>query len=302
MSGASDNQTASLKKDPAWKYCHQDDPKNKDAVTSRASGVLEKRYPSRLSLGPTSRGRSRERAIDIEEEEANSEETEEADVEGYKSNDEDCDEDLLGARLAPRFLKRQGATFAPFTTLSYCDSVLHNSGLTVFLHFPFQIRQYKRLEDGSLNVVTRGQQRFHLKRWWVDVEGSPCAEVQIIQEDLALRTPRDVVGRLTPLKNLRAPPLDTSRAKRGSVDDDDSDAISDESFENELSLAERRLHQSAVASSYGYDKIDTPTSSDDEKFGVDSELQFYKSPENVSVSEKDDLRIGKKEVPCKATS
>ncbi|PSS17826.1 Protein cereblon like [Actinidia chinensis var. chinensis] len=162
-----------------------------------------------------------------------------------------------------------------------------------------EIRQYKRLEDGSLNVVTRGQQRFRLKRWWVDVEGSPCAEVQIIQEDLALRTPRDVVGRLAPLKNLRAPPLDTSRAKRGSVDDDDSDAVSDESFENELSLAERRLHQSAVVSSYGYDKIDTPSSSDDEKFGVDSELQFYKSPENVSVSEKDDLRIGKKKFPLR---
>ncbi|GFY88770.1 MIF4G domain-containing protein [Actinidia rufa] len=63
---------------------------------TRALGVLEKMYPSRLSLGSTSRGRSRERAIDIEEEETNSEETEEADVEGYKSNDEDCDKDLLG--------------------------------------------------------------------------------------------------------------------------------------------------------------------------------------------------------------
>ena len=65
-------------------------------TVARASGILEKRYPSRLSLGSTSRGRSRERAIDIEEEEANSEETEEEDVEGYKSNDEECDEDLLG--------------------------------------------------------------------------------------------------------------------------------------------------------------------------------------------------------------
>lgn len=34
-----------------------------------------------------------------------------------------------------------------------------------------QIRQYRRLEDGSLNVVTRGQQRFHLKRRWIDAEG-----------------------------------------------------------------------------------------------------------------------------------
>jgi Lon protease-like protein len=34
-----------------------------------------------------------------------------------------------------------------------------------------QIRQYGRLEDGSLNVVTRGQQRFHLRRCWNDVDG-----------------------------------------------------------------------------------------------------------------------------------
>lgn len=35
-----------------------------------------------------------------------------------------------------------------------------------------QIRQYRRLEDGSLNVVTRGQQRFHLRRRWIDQEGA----------------------------------------------------------------------------------------------------------------------------------
>nr|XP_004514630.1 protein cereblon-like isoform X3 [Cicer arietinum] len=34
-----------------------------------------------------------------------------------------------------------------------------------------EIRQYGRLEDGSLNVVTRGQQRFRLRRCWIDVEG-----------------------------------------------------------------------------------------------------------------------------------
>jgi cereblon len=39
------------------------------------------------------------------------------------------------------------------------------------LNLSLQIRQYGRLEDGSLNVVTRGQQRFHLKRGWNDVEG-----------------------------------------------------------------------------------------------------------------------------------
>jgi cereblon len=39
------------------------------------------------------------------------------------------------------------------------------------LNLSLQIRQYVRLEDGSLNVISRGQQRFRLKRCWIDVEG-----------------------------------------------------------------------------------------------------------------------------------
>lgn len=41
----------------------------------------------------------------------------------------------------------------------------------VMLQNLVQIRQYRRLEDGSLNAVTRGQQRFRLKRCWIDAEG-----------------------------------------------------------------------------------------------------------------------------------
>ncbi|KAH0707770.1 hypothetical protein KY289_012846 [Solanum tuberosum] len=80
------------------------------------------------------------------------------------------------------------------------------------------IRQYQHLEDGSVNVVTRGQQRFHLRRRWMDVEGSPCGEIQIVKEDLALRTPREAVERLTPLSIFRSnvhsqiPPINRSRA------------------------------------------------------------------------------------------
>jgi hypothetical protein len=44
-------------------------------------------------------------------------------------------------------------------------------GLFYSLISYLQIRQYGRLEDGSLNVVTRGQQRFHLRRCWNDVDG-----------------------------------------------------------------------------------------------------------------------------------
>ncbi|KAA8525237.1 hypothetical protein F0562_007092 [Nyssa sinensis] len=120
-----------------------------------------------------------------------------------------------------------------------------------------EIRQYRRLEDGSLNVLTRGQQRFRLRRCWIDVEGIPCGEIQIIQEDLPLRTPRDAVGQLAPLRNLGAgglsqtPSFNSSQAKQFGYDEDDSDAISEESFESELSLTERRLHQSAIVTCYG---------------------------------------------------
>ncbi|XP_059657146.1 uncharacterized protein LOC132303760 [Cornus florida] len=136
-----------------------------------------------------------------------------------------------------------------------------------------EIRQYRRLEDGSMNVVTRGQQRFHLRRRWADVEGVPFGEIQIIQEDLPLRTPRDAVGQLAPLRNLRTGrllqklPLSASQAKRQGYgnEDDDSDATSEESFESQLSLTERRLHESATVSHYGYDRIDD-TSSDEGDF------------------------------------
>uniref|UniRef100_A0A5B7BA39 Protein cereblon n=1 Tax=Davidia involucrata TaxID=16924 RepID=A0A5B7BA39_DAVIN len=152
-----------------------------------------------------------------------------------------------------------------------------------------EIRQYRRLEDGSLNVVTRGQQRFRLRRCWIDVEGAPCGEIQIIQEDLPLRTPRDALGQLAPLRNLRAgglmqtPSSNASQSKQyGYSDEDDSDAISEESFESELSLTERRLHQSAIVTSYGYDMIDESTSSDEEKFVCESELQLGRSHLNNS--------------------
>ncbi|KAI3738030.1 hypothetical protein L2E82_28048 [Cichorium intybus] len=126
-----------------------------------------------------------------------------------------------------------------------------------------EIRQYRRLEDGSINVVTRGQQRFRLKRRWIELEGAPCGEIQIIEEDLPLRTPRDAVGQLPPLKNLSH-----SKSKlpfHKNQDHDDSDAMSDDSFESELSLTERKLHTSALVSSYSSRLFGESTSSDDEK-------------------------------------
>ncbi|KAM7459344.1 hypothetical protein LguiA_036338 [Lonicera macranthoides] len=128
-----------------------------------------------------------------------------------------------------------------------------------------EIRKFRRLEDGSLNLLTRGQQRFHLRRRWIDMDGAPCGEIQIIQEDLPLRTPRDAVGRLAPLRNLLISNNSHPKQRSHRDEDDDSDAMSEESFESELSLAEKRLHQSALVSCYGSESGDESTSSDDEK-------------------------------------
>ncbi|KFK32551.1 hypothetical protein AALP_AA6G257500 [Arabis alpina] len=124
-----------------------------------------------------------------------------------------------------------------------------------------EIRQYRRLGDGSFNVITRGQQRFHLKRRWTDVEGFPCGEVEIVEEDVPLRTPRDAFGKLVPLSNLRGhshlSEMSLSTPRR------DTDALSvansEESFESALSASEKRLHYSAIDTI-----MDDWTSSDDD--------------------------------------
>ncbi|XP_021687897.2 uncharacterized protein LOC110670227 isoform X2 [Hevea brasiliensis] len=142
-----------------------------------------------------------------------------------------------------------------------------------------EIRQYRRLEDGSLNVVTRGQQRIRIRRHWTDVEG-PCGEVQVIQEDLPLRAPQDAFGKLAPLCNFNGHNVSHRMHSKVSLHghgdgDNDSEANSEESFETELSSAEKRIHQSAVSSCCGYDKMDESTSSSDDK--IDSEIKYSRS-------------------------
>ncbi|KAK9946619.1 hypothetical protein M0R45_012072 [Rubus argutus] len=151
-----------------------------------------------------------------------------------------------------------------------------------------EICQYRRLEDGSLNVVTRGQQRFRLRRRWIDVEGAPCGEIQIIQEDIPSRAPRAAFGDLAPFSNRKShnfPHTMPSHASlgnsNGSMDvDNNSEANSDEGFESALSLTERRIHQSAIDSCYGSDVMDESTSSDGER----SEFQFQGSQSKDSDS------------------
>ncbi|KAJ0031420.1 hypothetical protein Pint_12870 [Pistacia integerrima] len=171
-----------------------------------------------------------------------------------------------------------------------------------------RIRQYRRLEDGSLNVVTRGQQRFCLRRRWFELEGMPCGEIQIIEEDLPLRTPRDAFRKLGPVSNLRSHGLSRTLASNTSSrgygnGDNDSEASSEESFRSELSPTERRIHESAIDSGDRYDVMDESTSSDDDNSGFKSDILSGRSHLNDSdsigswkQSENVDFRIGKSSV------
>ena len=107
---------------------------------------------------------------------------------------------------------------------------------------------------------------------------------------MPLRTPRDAFEKLAPLNNLPSRHPDTSHssipyAKRHRYGDKDSasESNSEESFDSELSLAEMRMHHSAIDSCYGYDTIDESTSSDDDKFVCESELQLGNSHLNVPI-------------------
>ncbi|KAF8393441.1 hypothetical protein HHK36_021685 [Tetracentron sinense] len=165
------------------------------------------------------------------------------------------------------------------TGSGHCNNLLNS------LNALFQIRQYHQLEDGSLNVVTHGQHRFHLRRHLVDVEAAPCAEIQIIQEDFPLRTPRDAFGQLASVSNLwscslsHLLPSDASHVKQhGNMDGgSDSESMSDTSFESGLSPNEMRIHHSAVDSCNRNDGIDELTSSDNDEFVCGSEPQFERS-------------------------
>lgn len=67
-----------------------------------------------------------------------------------------------------------------------------------------EIRQLRHLEDGSINVVTRGKQRFRTLNAWTNADGAPCAQVQIIPEDMPLPIPRDAFGVLASVPNFQS--------------------------------------------------------------------------------------------------
>ncbi|XP_066309629.1 uncharacterized protein [Miscanthus floridulus] len=66
-----------------------------------------------------------------------------------------------------------------------------------------EIQKIQQLDDGSSCIFSHGQQRFRLMRHWLDVDGVPWGEVQIIEEDTPQRTPRDAFGQLAATNSFR---------------------------------------------------------------------------------------------------
>nr|CAB3464686.1 unnamed protein product [Digitaria exilis] len=128
-----------------------------------------------------------------------------------------------------------------------------------------EIRQLGRLNDGSLNVVARGQQRFRLRRHWIDVDRVVWGEVQIIEEDTPLRTPRDAFAQLAACNrfNLHSSPvisLDMSPIKKDHIDSElECDTPSPKSNASNHSSMDTRLRYLSSQSS------DSMKSSSDEE-------------------------------------
>ncbi|KAI0496480.1 hypothetical protein KFK09_022797 [Dendrobium nobile] len=137
-----------------------------------------------------------------------------------------------------------------------------------------EIRQYRRLDDGSLNVVARGQQRFRMRRCWIDVEGVPCAEVQIIKEDIPLRTPKDAFAELAAVTDFRKRHYPSAKVSGFSplqlhnkmLTDNDWECMSGTSNGSDHSDIDLKFCLSGYDSFGGYERIQECSSSDEEEF------------------------------------
>ncbi|KAG0459544.1 hypothetical protein HPP92_022672 [Vanilla planifolia] len=135
-----------------------------------------------------------------------------------------------------------------------------------------EIRQYRRLDDGSLNVVARGQQRFRLRRCWIDVEGVPCGEIQIVKEDSPLRTPKDAFAQLASVTDFRKcighptklsmfSPVELHKKRRA---DNDWESASGTSIDSDHSDMDLRISLPGTDSPHKCEKIQECSSSDED--------------------------------------
>lgn len=67
-----------------------------------------------------------------------------------------------------------------------------------------EIRKLRLLDDGSINIVARGCQRFRTVHAWTNADGVMCAQIHIISEDMALHIPRDAFGALASVPNFES--------------------------------------------------------------------------------------------------
>uniref|UniRef100_A0A804NDP1 Lon N-terminal domain-containing protein n=2 Tax=Zea mays TaxID=4577 RepID=A0A804NDP1_MAIZE len=82
-----------------------------------------------------------------------------------------------------------------------------------------EILKIQQLYDGSSCIFSHGQQRFRLLRHWLDVDGVPWGEVQIIEEDTPQRTPRDAFAQLAAPNSFRDSLSPTSTSSDHSITD-----------------------------------------------------------------------------------
>lgn len=164
----------------------------------------------------------------------------------------------------------------------YTIGVIHVRALPLYEGLRFalvgttaEIRQYRCLEDGSMNVVTRGQQRFRLHHCWTDEDGAPCAQVQIIQEDTPLHIPKDAFGSLASVPSFqsgkvpRSKPSNASDHRKMEIEsegDDVANELSDSTAE-EGPLVGRLQRQP-----FDMDEDVHPGPRDDEFSGSDEEI------------------------------
>ncbi|XP_019085138.1 PREDICTED: uncharacterized protein LOC104714042 isoform X2 [Camelina sativa] len=120
---------------------------------------------------------------------------------------------------------------------------------------------------GVIRVYREGAQ---LKYASVGTTAEPCGEVQIVEEDVPLRTPRDAFGKLVPLSKLQGRSSLSAMSLSTPLKDMDAQSVaySEESFESALSPSEKRLHYSVVDSIF-YNSA----SSDDDLVVSTSEMQ-----------------------------
>ncbi|KAG0451318.1 hypothetical protein HPP92_026275 [Vanilla planifolia] len=135
-----------------------------------------------------------------------------------------------------------------------------------------EIRQYRRLDDGSLNVVARGQQRFRLRRCWIDVEGVPCGEIQIVKEDSPLQTPKNAFAQLASVTDFRKcighptklsmfSPVELHKKRRA---DNDWESASGTSIDSDHSDMDLRISLPGTDSPHKCEKIQECSSSDED--------------------------------------